>query len=411
MNSDHSSGSEINRSRDYAWPLWPVLPLYPRGNRKTLLREVVPNLVWTFDQIQGIFYVVVPIRMTVVKLEGGGLLVYAPVAPTNECICLMNQLVEAHGKVQYIILPTTSGLEHKIFVGPFARRFPEAEVFIAPGQWSFPVNLPLSWLGFPGRRTRVLPLDSRQTPFANQFNYEILGPINLGLGQFSEVAFLDRRSHTLLLTDTLISIPAEPPAIVQLDPYPLLFHARDAAADPMIDTPAQRLKGWQRICLFAAYFQPGALGSKIDWAQVLRMARDSQDKSARNYFGLFPFKWQPDWQDSFECLRGEGRLLVAPVLQSLILNRAFEETSRWAGTIENWSFERVVSCHFDSPIVPKSDEFKQAFALLQPQYPDASDLLRNCDYSLPEADLQLLRKLEVVLSRWGILIPPQDRTR
>jgi len=37
--------------------------------------------VWCFDQLIGIYYVHVPIRMTVLRLEAGGLFVYAPVAP------------------------------------------------------------------------------------------------------------------------------------------------------------------------------------------------------------------------------------------------------------------------------------------------------------------------------------------
>ena len=66
--------------------------------------------------------------MTVVKLATGGLLVYAPVAPTGECLELVNELIALHGDVKYIILPTISGLEHKVFVGPFARKFPQAQV-------------------------------------------------------------------------------------------------------------------------------------------------------------------------------------------------------------------------------------------------------------------------------------------
>jgi hypothetical protein len=182
---------------------------------------VVKNTVWTFDQIQGILYVVVPIRMTVIKLEEGGLLIYAPVAPTKECIRLVKELVTQHGDVKYIILPTVSGLEHKVFVGPFARRFPNAQVFVAPNQWSFPLNLPLSWLGLPQRRTHILSEDSAQTPFANEFDYAILGPIELGPGRFEEVVFFHKRSRTLLVTDSVLSVPEEPPAIVQLDPYPL----------------------------------------------------------------------------------------------------------------------------------------------------------------------------------------------
>ncbi len=135
-------GQTGTHSSDWLWQFWLAVPLYPYSQRRTLCTEVVPEMVWTFDQLQGIFYVVVPIRMTVVKLEAGGLLVYAPIAPTPECLRLVNELVAQHGDVKYIILPTISGVEHKVFVGPFARQFPKSQVFVAPHQWSFPLNLP-----------------------------------------------------------------------------------------------------------------------------------------------------------------------------------------------------------------------------------------------------------------------------
>src|SRR4028118_2277386 len=149
MNTQETQGHQVSsiRPEDWSWSFWPAVPLYPYGRRRTLRQEVVKDTIWTFDQIQGILYTVVPIRMTVVKLDVGGLLVYAPVAPTPECIRLVKELVAVHGEVKYILLTTVSGIEHKVFVGPFARCFPQAQVFVAPQQWSFPVNLPLSWLG------------------------------------------------------------------------------------------------------------------------------------------------------------------------------------------------------------------------------------------------------------------------
>jgi hypothetical protein len=193
MNVQETQEQSI-RPGDFTWHFWPALPLYPYGTRRTLRKEVVKDTIWTFDQVQGILYAVVPIRMTVVKLKAGGLLIYAPVAPTGECIRLVKELVARYGDVKYIILPTLSGLEHKIFVGPFARCFPNAEVFVAPNQWSFPVNLPLSWLGFPTKRTRILPEDSTEAPFGDEFDYEVLY-INLGRGSFGEVALFHKRSR------------------------------------------------------------------------------------------------------------------------------------------------------------------------------------------------------------------------
>ena len=180
----------------------------------------------------------------------------------------MNALVAKHGEVKYIILPTVSGIEHKVFVGPFARQFPKAQVYVSPHQWSFPFNLPLSWLGLPWGRTKILPEDVSQTPFADQFDYAILGSIELGLGKFAEVALFDKRSQTLLVTDTVVSIPEKPPEILQIDPYPLLFHARDSAIEPIVDTEVNRIRGWQRTALFLFYFRPRVLET-VSFSQAL----------------------------------------------------------------------------------------------------------------------------------------------
>lgn len=392
-----------NHPGDLSWPFWPAVPLYPYGKRRTLRKEVVKDTIWTFEQVQGILYVVVPIRMSVVKCSGGGLLVYAPVAPTRECVRLMRELEAVHGEVKYIILPTVSGIEHKVFVGPFARRFPRAQVFVAPSQWSFPINLPLSWLGLPRSRTQELPRDSSQVPFADEFDYEILGPIELGLGKFEEVAVFHKRSRSLLVTDVVVSLPADPPEVVQLDPYPLLFHARESAFEAIADTPTQRRKGWQRISLFAFFFRPTALET-IGLGQLLRDALKASDRSKKAYFGLFPFKWKDHWQRSFAALHNGGRLFVAPILQTLILNRAPQETLDWADKVARWDFQQILPCHLDSPIPADSRQFRQAFAFLQKMPSDPGG-----HYTAIEQESEFLRELEEILNRRGITPPRKDK--
>ena len=379
-----------------SWPFWPVVPLYPYSQRRTLMQEVVKDTLWTFDQLQGIFYVVVPIRMTVVKLQPQGLLVYSPVAPTPECIRLVRSLEAQHGSVRYIIMSTTTGIEHKVFVGPFARRFPQAQVYVAPHQWSYPLNLPLSWLGLPAKRTQILTPNSR-VPFADQFDYAILGPIKLNLGPFVEVALFHRESRTLLLTDSLVSVPFEPPAALELDPYPLLFHARDRANDPIVNTPETRRRGWHRIALFAFYFQPSALAVPT-LKEALQEAREAPDRSRKAYFGLYPFHWQPEWETSFRALYGQGRPFVAPVLQTLIFNRDAANVLAWVNQVTQWHFERVIPCHLDAPLTVEREAFREAFAFLQS---DSSPR----DYPLLEEDFRFLWELETNLVRRGITPP------
>ena len=52
------------------------------------------------------------------------LLVYNPVAPTEEFLGMLDGL--GHDGVSHILLGATT-YEHKIFVGPFARRFPSRQ--------------------------------------------------------------------------------------------------------------------------------------------------------------------------------------------------------------------------------------------------------------------------------------------
>ncbi|OIP77544.1 MAG: hypothetical protein AUK48_03880 [Oscillatoriales cyanobacterium CG2_30_44_21] len=391
-----------NNKQDWAWKFWQVVPIYPYGQRRTLRKEVVKDAIWTFDQIQGIFYVVVPIRMTVVKLEAGGLLVYAPVAPTPECIRLVNELVAEHGDVKYIILPTVSGVEHKVFVGPFARQFPKAQVYVSPHQWSFPFNLPLSWLGLPWGKTQILPEDIQQTPFASQFDYAILGCINLGLGQFAEVVMLDKRSRTLLVTDTIVAISEKPPEVLELDPYPLLFHARDSATEPIIDSEESRIRGWQRTSLFLFFFRPLVLET-VPFIQALKDLTDAPERSRKAFFGLFPFKWREDWYHSFEKLRGNGRVFVAPILQTLILNRDPQAVIAWADKVASWDFVRIVPCHFDNAIAATPQEFRQAFSFLEksPQSPPSANL--------PEEDFEVLRQINSILQGSRIISQAKEK--
>jgi len=396
--------SVVNQSqrqlrRDQRWSFWPVVPIYPYGQRQTLRREIVKATVWTFEQTQGIFYVVVPIRMTVVRLFPSGLLVYSPVAPTPECIGLMRELEQTYGPVKYIILSTVTGIEHKAFVGPFARKFPQAMVYVTPGQWSYPLNLPLPWLGLPRNRTRFLPQNSSQTPFADQVDYAVLQPINLGLGPFAETACYHRASRTLMVTDAVVSVPKEPPEVLQQDPDPLLFHAKDSAADPIEDSPENRRKGWQRIALFAFYFRPATL-DVAETGEMFSQARLSPDRSRKNYFGLYPFRWQAGWQQSFEALHGGGRLLVAPILQTLIFNRGPDEVLQWAQWVATWQFERVIPAHLDAPVKADPASFLAAFQFLKGEAADG-----NGNRSLPETDFQLLNDIEASLLKRGIAVP------
>jgi hypothetical protein len=313
------------------------------------VRSLIPDQLWSFEQLQGVWYVAVPIRMSVLRVEQG-LLLYAPVAATAEVIQHLRDLEQRWGPVHTLVLPTASGLEHKLPVPAMARAFPTATLWVAPGQWSFPLRLPSPWLGFPSARTRVL--FEQGVPFPQQLEWRALGPLDLGLGSFTEVACFDRASGSLLLTDALVAIPRQPPALFDLDPTPLLFHGRERGDEPLRDDPAIRQKGWQRLTLFANFLRPAAL-QVPPLTTVLAQAFAPGCRGPRSHFGLYPFAWQPEWQEAFEQLVGPEpcRLQVAAVLERLVFPRNRAVLVEWLRQLAALPGLRwVVPAHYDAPV-------------------------------------------------------------
>lgn len=373
------------------WPWWPLLPLYPYGRRRTLMRELIPDQLWSFEQLIGVWYVAVPIRMTVVRLNRG-LMLYAPVAPTAELLAALRQLEAQHGPVRTIVLPTASGLEHKLPLPALARALPEAEVWVTPRQWSFPLRLPPAWLGFPAGRTRVL--FEQGLPHADELDWCALGPLDLGLGTFLEVACLHRATGTLLLTDALVSIPAEPPALFELDPTPLLFHARERGDEPLLDSPEARLRGWRRLVLFANYLRPEPLDVPA-LAEVLRHSLAPGCRGPRSHFGLYPFRWHPGWERQAEALiaGGPAGLQVAAVLERLVFPRAQAALLAWIEELAGLEGLRwLVPAHYDAPVAISPEQLLQL-----------AQALAQRPWAPSEGSWGLLASIDQLLLRLGLV--------
>ena len=107
MDGDLSATEGISRDGQ-VWPWWPLLPLYPYGSRRTLFSELIPGQLWSLEQLQGVYYVAVPVRLTVAKVPGGLMLVN-PLPPTGEVRQAIAGLEQQHGPVRTIVLPTASG--------------------------------------------------------------------------------------------------------------------------------------------------------------------------------------------------------------------------------------------------------------------------------------------------------------
>lgn len=424
----------ISNSSLYYWNLnkvaFSLLPLAPGARRKTVVEEIVKDEIWTLDQIQGVVNVNVPVRSTIVKLSKGGLFIYNPVAPTLECLNFVRELEKSFGPVKYIVLGSL-GLEHKALAASFCQYFKGADVWIQPGQWSFPINLPNVFLGFPlGQRIFNLPVWNNKTitsedpnlspPWLDEFDYEVLGPLKFkSVGGFGETAIFHKRSRTLLITDAVIKVSDEPPPIIAEDPRALIFHSRDAMTDAFQNDRESQLRGWRRMTIFSLFFFPSGIRVENFIESYRNLSKISQEAemlgrgSIPVSGGLYPWTWVESEEKNFKALqqsmtsgssRGKGRvgLFVAPILQKLILNRDPEKVLEWADRVSRWPIVRVIPCHFENDIKASARDFRNAFSFLE------SNVDANADCPRPdEKDFRLLNLISNIFTKLGIVAEEQ----
>jgi hypothetical protein len=408
---------------DMMWPLGKVafslLPLAGTYTRRATVEEtIVPDTIWTHDQIQGIVNVNVPVRMTTIKLKTGGLWIHNPVAPTPQLLEMIHQLA---APVEHIVLGTVA-LEHKATFGDFCSHFPKATVWIQPGQWSFPVQLPISTLGVQqrGKLLRELPVanqrvtrgSSRSTikspdvalpPWSDEIEYEVLGPLKFkSVGAFSETAFFHKATKSLIVTDTVVSVTKDAPPIIQEDPR-AMFHARDSIHDIVEDTPEARQKGWRRMVQFGLVFFPSQI-DVVPFGQAIKEASkvDASMKSLGDGgvpLSLYPWTWKDGSADqvNFDAISRGGTLFCPPILTKIILDREPQRTIAWVDrVVERFDFQRVIPGHLNNNVKATPREFSEAFSVLGgtqlPQRP------------LTE-DLSLLQKASDLLTKYGVVSP------
>lgn len=387
--------------KPYDYGLWGVLPVGPyKAKHSAPLETVVPGSIWTIDQKFGILNVQVPVRMSIVKLQGGGLWILNPVAATRECLDMVRALEKEHGPVKHVVLGTVA-IEHKTYAGVFAQKFPSATVWLQPGQYDFPVDLPPELTGFPVGRTKVLPASAEETPWARDFEQATLGPFISRDGAFGETAFFHKSTKSLLVTDAVQQVSREIPKIFLLDETakrPLLYHARDGILDT-IDSKdmAQLEKGWRRIQLFGLYFMPAA----IDIHTVSQSFAERRPDLNPDFAGILPWDWVRDDTQAFKALAGNSKdsLLVAPIIQTLILNRNPVETLDWVEKVCKWDFKRIVPAHLKNNIPAGPAAFKRAFSFLTVEGEPAGQPKPRRD------DLKTLLDAEVNLVQRGAIAP------
>ena len=316
------------------------------GNRPTLLKEVVPDSVYTQDQQLGIVNVNVPIRSTILVVgelnENSSesrpsetfLVVVNPLAPTPEAVSQVKGLEERFGPVKHVLL-TSAALEHRGNLGPFTQKFRTAKCWVTPGQWSFPVGLGLRELGVESRVINYIPQTSKLVTssepaaelLACGLEWRTLGPLKFkSVGKYAECAVYHKRSRTLVTVDSAVAVSSEPPDILKVDPRGLLFHSRDSISQVVEPTQENFRKGWRRMAQFGLFFFPSKIEVEPFFSAIGQAA--NVDPRMRGLGtnavpgNLYPWRWKENDADieNFESF-ADGKLFCPPILTKLILDR------------------------------------------------------------------------------------------
>ncbi|KAH8068750.1 DUF4336-containing protein [Aureococcus anophagefferens] len=276
----------------------------------------------------GIYYVHVPIRMTVVKLRRGRPLRLRARRGHGRVPALLRELTDAHGPVKHIVLP----VRRRRAQGPrrAPRKFPAATFHVCDQQYSFPVPLPNAFLGLPP--WTQLPRSSKDgNPFGDEFDFDAL---------------------------------TAPPPILESDPEyvpALLFHARDGPLERVADTPENRRKGWRRIVLLFNFFFPGAATPDLGLKPLLALG----PFEPYGWRGWKPFEWKSEAKErrAFEAFAQNGKPTILPIIQ-IILARGDSgaATAAWVSRVSTWAFDRVVPQHLDAPVDVGPAGFAATFA-------------------------------------------------
>ncbi|CAE7454238.1 unnamed protein product [Symbiodinium sp. KB8] len=381
-----------------------VAPLAAKAEAEppTVSKKVAEG-VYIFDQAYGIpglgVGANIPIRMTVLSLEGGGYLVYNPCHPTAEAM----QMLKEFGltDVRYIVCGTVA-IEHKYYAPQWAQLFPKAEVWISPRTFSWPVDFgPYVPVGGFSRSTPLqkIPKDASLAPWSSKGIDHLQLTVDYAPRTvFEETVLFHKPSGSFVCTDMLIGLSDEPPEILTLSPYKegLLWFSRDEPLEEVdVSSPKTLKDGYQKSVLLLNNINPRSLLSvaagDLAVPEQLGLASKAPQKDL-GYFGWYPCNWQASdspcaklddrllpskGSKTFDCRpgwRGEWTRLAAGVegtgfqvpsfVAELQVSRDPETLDSFAKEISRrWpGIKKVISSHFSSPLPASSENVSKAIS-------------------------------------------------
>jgi len=143
--------------------------------------------IWTHEDEMKLMCVQLGLRMTVVKLEDGGLWVHSPTALSPE----LKKEVESIGPVRFIVGASNG---HNLWLQEWQQAFPDAKLYVSGG---IPKKLKL---------TDYQLLDEN---FDNIWQQDLEHQAMPDTPFFNESVFLHKKTKSLIVTDLIQNYPAE----------------------------------------------------------------------------------------------------------------------------------------------------------------------------------------------------------
>ncbi|WP_420348975.1 DUF4336 domain-containing protein [Pelagibius sp.] len=140
--------------------------------------------IWTVSGDDVRMYAVLPFttRMTVVRLESGGVWLHSPVRPTPEC----QRAVDLLGPVEHLVAPNKI---HSLGITPWKALYPSARVWASP---AFNKR-------HPDIAVDTLLTNDIEAPWSGEIDHCVID----GHAVLDEVWFLHKASKTLIVTDLI----------------------------------------------------------------------------------------------------------------------------------------------------------------------------------------------------------------